>query len=668
MPKLDLSRPCSISIRQQHPTVDLAARELAGFITTISGQQASVIALADGVDVQSAPDALYFQLDFSPNGDDGFSWRVGSTIHLHGNNPRGLLYAVYSFLERLGCCWPAPGERYQVLPQGTLFELPESLSEAPGLPGRCLIIGHQAFMQDVAEWVIWAARNRLNTIFFHTTTGSLALGAVPESQYQALKPIFLPLMQERGMLLEHGGHGLTELLPRERFSDLPDAFRMKDGTRTPDHNFCPSSEEGLQIIRQNAEKHFRAHPEVDVFHLWGDDIPGGGWCGCERCAPFSASAQLLMAVNQLADVLAGVNPAAQISLIAYHDTEAVPYQVQPRANVHVLWAPRMRCYGHPLTDDACRLNQPKYTQTVRDQVEYFRSAGAAPMRVFEYYLDAVLFKSVMPPLPTVIQRDAQFYRQAGVHNLQALMTGDYPWTTPQLNVWLFPRLCWNPDADMDALIRQFSAVVYGANLVGYYRALEQAFSLALTIEPEQMKIVVSHGIDSIWANPPADMGDPIFAPPALLTQKLDKNASIQTWLERAESELDAAAPDENALLQGERDHFRLLKGWLTFDYARLQLYAAIVGGDTQEIRLKWLQAHKALGEVYRWGKRFIASPQYRLNFEFIQFYTWHIRLNKIRAGYLSGPAGRRRVELAVKTKLAGYYARLRHLFDAPAKP
>ncbi|MEM5773942.1 MAG: hypothetical protein AAGU05_02995, partial [Anaerolineaceae bacterium] len=210
MPTLHLDQPCSFTLLQQHPIANLAARELAAVITALGGQPVFDVA-------PRHPRAVQFRLGCDPAGDDGFTWRIqGLTIHLHGNSPRGLLYAVYSFLEHLGCCWPAPGEAYQVLPRGAAFELPEMVVERPGLPGRCLIIGHQAFLQDVTDWIIWAGRNRLNTIFFHSTIGSLALGAVPESRYQALKPVFLPRMQERGMLLEHGGHGLTALLPRER--------------------------------------------------------------------------------------------------------------------------------------------------------------------------------------------------------------------------------------------------------------------------------------------------------------------------------------------------------------------------------------------------------------------------------------------------------------------
>jgi hypothetical protein len=656
MPELDLSLPWSISADAAHPTAALAARELREYLEKIAGKPAPIPA-------QSAPGGMRFVLDYASEENDGFTWQFdGREIRLHGNNPRGLLYAVYSFLEQLGCVWFAPGGAGQSIPHGTRFNLPEGVSEAPALPGRCLIIGHQAFADDAADWVIWAARNRLNTIFFHTTTGALALGAVPEHQYQALKPVFLPLMQERGMTLEHGGHGLTELLPRERFSDLPQAFIERDGKRTPVYNFCPSSEAGLQIIRANAAAHFRAHPEVDVFHLWGDDIHGGGWCRCQKCAPWSASEQLLMAINAVADELAQINPQAQISFIAYHDTESVPGKVTPRANVHMLWAPRMRCYGHPVDEEHCRVNVPQYTRTLQDQVNHFRQSGGAPARVFEYYLDAVLFKSVLPPLPGVLQRDAAFYSAAGVHTLQALMTGDYAWTAPQLNAWLFGKLTWNPRQDVDALITQFSTAAYGVDLLGYYRALERAFSLALDILPEQIEQIEETGEWDVWRDPPADMGDPVSAPPELLEEKASRNAAVINLISTAHRHLKDAESHADARLEAEKQHFRLLSTWLRFDVSRVWLYAAVARDEKDVIKECWKRANAVIEELYQWGRDNLPE-RYRLNFEYIQYLMWNVRLNKIRADRLTGKLGAWRLERITRRSLKHYTAKLRRVFS-----
>jgi len=149
------------------------------------------------------------------------------SVELKGDNPRGLLYAVYDFLEALGCRWVEPGKRGERLPSGTSLRLARARSaQSPSLRGRCLIIGHAAFLEEGEEWVAWAARNKLNTVFIHTTPEGVALGAAPEKQWLRKRGAVLPLLKERGMTVEYGGHFLGSMLPRKNFKKHPEAFRF----------------------------------------------------------------------------------------------------------------------------------------------------------------------------------------------------------------------------------------------------------------------------------------------------------------------------------------------------------------------------------------------------------------------------------------------------------
>jgi len=533
MVTIDLGRGWRIVSPSVDPVAACAAAELAETLARIAG---GPVPVGDGA-LSGVPS---FGLSHGEGEADGFTWQATpEQVVLRGKNPRGLLYAVYSFLEALGCRWVSPGADGERLPQGTRFEVSATLTrEQAALPGRCLIVGHYAFMQAIEGWIIWAARNRLNTIFLHVIEGPMAFGAAPEWQWQAHKERAVPLARQRGMTIEHGGHGLAALLRRVRFKELSEAFRYHEGRRTPDHNFCPSSAEGMAIVRRNAEAHFRAHPEVDVFHLWPDDIPGGGWCTCERCRSYTGSEQALLATNAVAEVLAEVNPAGRIAFLADMDTEAVPAQVAPRENVCLVWASRSRCYAHATDDPACPVNVPHYAETFRAQVAHFPHQP----RVFEYYLDAILFKSLLPPLPSVMQRDMRFYAAAGAYTVQVVMTGDRPWLVPELNAWLFARLSWDPEQDLGALLADFCQATYGTvgELPAYYRALEGAFALALDIVPEQVDREIELSAWGLLAHPPADMGDPAYAPAEVLRRKCQTNAAIEPLLRQAAQHLGTA--------------------------------------------------------------------------------------------------------------------------------
>jgi Domain of unknown function (DUF4838) len=347
---------------------------------------------------------------------DGFRRRAAADrLELRGDSPRGLLFGAYATLEELGAGWPWPGERPPSVGKG---RIEQDVEEAPALAGRCLVLGERALVEDAESWIVWAARNRLNTLFVHVSTEPDPAGAAPEAAWRKQRERAVALAHERGMTIEHGGHLLPELLSRHDVRALAEGRVADDAARA-------------------LEAHVRAHPEADVLHLWGADLPAGAHGGRE------ASEAALRTANSVAEVVEGVRPGTLVPFLAYHDTEEVPRGVRPRHNVCLLFAPRERCYQHALTDPDCRRNA-RYRELLHAHVEHFRSAGAAPPRVFEYWFDAILFADGVPDLTETMAGDLAFYRDAGAHTVQMLMTGHGRPPSPHPNPVTFARLAWNP--------------------------------------------------------------------------------------------------------------------------------------------------------------------------------------------------------------------------------
>lgn len=632
MSRVDFSQEWRI-VGAQHtnPVGDYAVTELRRALEKITGESPIITTrFREGL-----PSIV---LRYGKDGGDGFSWEAKKDlIEISGESPRALLFGVYDFLEALGCSWIKPGLEGERLPSGAAFELADKkVSQTPVFTDRALIFGDPLFMNEIEDWLRWAIRNRINTLFFHTTDNELSMGAVPESQYQRLKGTITRMTGQRGFTIEHGGHGLAALLPRKLFSQMPEAFRMKDGARTPDHNFCVHHPEGMKIIRGNAARYFESHPEVDIFHLWPDDIVDGGWCECDLCVDFSASDQALIVTNALAEELATIHPKARISFLAYHDTEKAPAKIKPRANVALLWAPRLRSYAQAIDATNPAVNT-HYPATVKDVVSVFKEAEAQNARVFEYYLDTVLFKSAVPPLPSVMKNDLLFYRGAGAEAVGVLMTGSRPFFTAELNAYLFTRLAWNPDQDLLTLIKGFYRAASGGEspaLLAYLRALEKAFALALDFHPACALPTLK--INDVLANPPIDMGDPYLTPPEALAEKVKTNAAIEKLLVEAEKSLTEAEAtlrtrgiaNNDAFWAGEAKELALNKLWLTFDLARLRLYQALRDEPFQPAAL--VEAEKALTDFLAFCEAEIADPILRARTLLLHRAFWGLRLDRIR--------------------------------------
>lgn len=608
---------------------------------------------------------------------DGFIWNIADGhVQLTGNSDRGLLYAVFSFLTQLGFGWPGHEPDDRCIPHGPRFSLPEACAETPSFEGRCLIIGHHVFLSQHEAWISWAARNGLNTIFVHTAEEGLALGAAPDHQWHEVSDAIRAQCIDYGMTLEVGGHGLSRLLPRELFDEMPDAFRMKDGKRSPDHNLDPLNADGMAIVRDNARAWFQQNPGADVYHLWPDDIPGGGWSQSPECDGLSASDQALIATNALAEELEQISPDAQVAHIAYHDTEPAPGSARPRRNVSLLWAPRMRSYAHGAFETSSSVNA-RYPGELAANVQLFQDAHAKPLRVFEYYLDAILFKSVLPPLVSQMAVDAIGYKKAATHTLQALMVGGRPWCAPQLNAYAFAQLAWDPSLSPRTIIARFAAMLVGdaaaEDLAHHYDALSHAFSLALTFEPHEAKPAAAAGAADFLDSPPTDMGDPWHARPQDVALRLSWKPDIELQLHEAAAALARAGQHANPArhIVGLQAEFSLTRLWFDFHFARLSLYEAWHSRQTDggvKARAALARTYAICDAVDSWAETNIEDARYQQNTKLLHWLFWRLRLDWIREQLAPEGQERDAVRAERTTDMAARFAIGRTLWTHQTTP
>ena len=440
------------------------------------------------------PGATRIELRAGAGEADGFEVSVAETaVAVHGDSSRGALNGVYWLLERLGFLWVRPGEAGRRFVPG--MSLPEGVyRETPAFPRRTLILGNDALHDEWPDWLDFASRNRLNSVFFHDTPPSvLDRGGAQRPEYpEAIakdgrgwlferwdsdgSAIRLAAAQ-RGIALQFGGHHLPALLRRDLFGEHPDWFPLRNGARDARYNLCTSSPGAVAEVRARARDFFQRFAGAEVYHLWADDILGGGWCSCEDCTPLSPSDQALRATNVLAEVLAEAAPGASIAHLAYHDTIAPPERFTPAANVTALYAPRNRNYAFAIDDPACGRNAREHFSELQGLAGTFAGRPGA-LSVFEYYSDAILYKWLDPPNVAVLPADARAYRAAGVHDFGDLAVTPRPWVGPTWHAWWFARCAWDPDLAPEAELERFCAAAFeadGTQLATLYRDLDAAY-------------------------------------------------------------------------------------------------------------------------------------------------------------------------------------------------
>ncbi|BCW87981.1 hypothetical protein sos41_11180 [Alphaproteobacteria bacterium SO-S41] len=605
------------------------------------------------------------------HGDDGegFAWQAGNgTVRITADGPRGALYAAYDLLESLGFAWPAPGDGMTVVPEAP-DELPaRPARRAPALAGRSLILGHHAFMADARLWIEWAARNRLNTIFFHIDEHGLGLGAIPAAQWQAGRAAAVAEARKYGMMLELGGHGLPSLLPRSAFAEHPDWFPLRGGHREHRFNFNALADDALALVRANAKAWFSDNPGFDVYHLWADDLPDSGWCEDGAAKGFMPSDQLMLATNAVASALAEVEPNALLAFLSYHDTEAPP-SVAPAANVALTFAPRLRCYAAGI--DAPHEVNAKYPELWRANAALFPGAGRA--RVFEYWLDAILFKIVAPPMVDVIRRDLAFYAANGAHTVGALATGSAPFVAPSLNAWAFARLAWNPNQSAKTIREDFCGHVFQSalHMPAYFEALERAFALDLDLRPDEARLKGRGTLEETVNDPPADIGSPFnIADPHVGDTQLRQEKALDALDEAQrifETMMRPPGEDPPEAVLREECHRYLCHARLMIQAALLDVRAAETVGAQRDVQDAVRQARFHLNRLETEMRGFVREP-YVTNTRLLLWLFVGLALDRAEDALIPGDGARRkRLKNRLETARQNF-DRLRTLWPADPLP
>ena len=372
---------------------------------------------------------------------DGFAIKVSTSgVAIAALEPKGILNGVYELAERLGFLFLMPGEsgewapdieeRIPMLEQGII-------KHNPRFPYRGVFGGSATAPFTVEEWFRFFAKLKFNAT----------------SQDEGDEWI----AEETGIRLEIGGHGMSELLPRELFESRPVLFRMFqpedfNGRRMSDSNFCCNHPESKRIVQENYRKKIKKLKGVYAVHTWADDLPAGGWCLCPLCRSYSPADQSMIAMRHFTEVVAQEKLPMRVPVIAYHDT-MYPGKLAPVPKEgFLLYAPRERCYAHALNDPTCARNR-FYFKALQEWMEKF--AGIDDAHTFEYYFDQILFRGLHPFIPDVILEDMAAYEKAGIQTHLSLQVGG-PVIAPEFNMLVFARGHWDGKLTADCFIAQIA--------------------------------------------------------------------------------------------------------------------------------------------------------------------------------------------------------------------
>ncbi len=446
------------------PSEDRAARDLQAHLERITGQALPVVKAVERGDracfvVGRSPLAglLGVKVDYERLGAEGVRIATAGRHVVLTGNQRGVLYAVYVFLEEhLGCRWFTP-DCATWPTEGTITVGPLDRTEVPALEYRATDYPNSRPPE-------FAVRNRLN-------------GAQVEADASWGGHITY-----RGFV--HTFNALVS--PDEWYASHPEYFSEVGGKRLRDYTqLCLTNPEVLKIAIASVRRWIKESPEANIISVSQNDWHN--YCECANCrrvaeAEGSQSGPLLHFVNAIADDIAKDHPHVIIDTLAYQYTRQPPKVVRPRPNVAIR-----------LCSIECEFNRPlatsPYNQTFVADIKGWQ-AICKRLHIWDYVINYA--HTIMPfPNLRVLQPNIQFFIANGVTGIYE--EADYytkGGELAELRTYLMAKLLWHPKADVERATREFLAAYYGPAAKPIAAYLEQVHKLAVSDANYHMPIYV----------------------------------------------------------------------------------------------------------------------------------------------------------------------------------
>lgn len=388
-------------------TGEFAAKELNSYVQKITGNELKT-ALRE-----SAPDdnVILFKKDSSLEEEEYKISLSAGRLVISGGSPRGVIYGVYGFLEKLGVRFIMPG--LEVLSSGASLEEGEWGEK-------------QIFELRQSDWqcgndALWSVKNRINS-----------RPIIPEYMGGYVKWVgFVHTMQAITGIPQNSQPCLSD----------PAVLEM-----------------AIKYVRGILEK----EPDTKIISVSQND--NFNYCKCEKCAAVdeeegSHMGTLLRLVNAVADNIKDDYPNVKIDTLAYQYTRKPPKITKPRPNVNIRLCSIECCFSHPLNEGSCETNR-----NFRKDIEDWNKI-CDRLYIWDYVTD---FSYYIPTFPnfSVLRENMRFFAEHGVKgmypegNYNSAASGEFG----ELRCYLLAKLMANPmmsDIEYNTHMDEFLSAYYG---------------------------------------------------------------------------------------------------------------------------------------------------------------------------------------------------------------
>jgi hypothetical protein len=347
---------------------------------------------------------------------DGFLLRnTGSKLMIAGGTEKGVLYGVYTFLEKYLSCRKYFSESAFVPKQKSIVLNPFEDLQIPVFTFR-EVYYRDAYDEEYMNW---------HKLDCHGEIGT---------------------SREWGFWC----HSFSGLLSAEEYGEThPEYFSYYDGKRHPGSQLCLTNPDVLKIVIKNLRTEIDKNPEPLYWSVSQND--NTHYCRCPECSALDLEAgtsmgTMLPFINKVAEQF----PDKIISTLAYQYTRKPPKNIVPAKNVNIM---------------LCNIESPRHITIEKGDTAFCEDlAGWGQITDNIILWDYVIqFSNLIAPFPNLrtLQPNVQYFHKNRVSAVFEQANREIGGEFAELKAYLLAKLLWNPDVKLDEITDDFLEGYYG---------------------------------------------------------------------------------------------------------------------------------------------------------------------------------------------------------------
>ena len=381
----------------------------------------------------------------------------GPVLFLLGHRGEGTVYAVYDFLESLGCRWFFACEAGECIPRRpTVSVTPMQVLKKPHFAFRFHYTwgGNARSEETRARERRWLEANRMSGARPKEGGSAHNFSVIWPPKLHKEHPEYFPLNKVEKKVPVATPEVRADLLgqPQDDGDDEPEQEFEKpvkkaegpviEWTRVPYGQRCLSNPEVIKLGIEWANRTMEEHPDYDMVPFIQNDGMEG-YCQCENCKRLGHYGdQMIYLANQLGKVFLKEHPDKMIHVLSYYESARVPNRKIDGydTNTDKVWVTLFSNFAKAPFDELVKgWGKASHHLEVADAWQFF--SGVNTRR---------------PGWPRAYGKRLQrftFYRE---HNVVAVkIIAKSEWAQLGLARYLSAKLMWNATEDLEALTDDF---------------------------------------------------------------------------------------------------------------------------------------------------------------------------------------------------------------------